>query len=78
MAIHHVSLVLPLERDFPSPIGFLANGGGVRGGDLSNYQSPGYYVCPKIFVPLRSSCQANRFYKDELNAFVFFRKTNTT
>jgi hypothetical protein len=57
MAIHHVSLVLPLEKEtekqvlagathpastcftknFPSPIGFLANGGGDRGGGLSNY-----------------------------------------
>jgi hypothetical protein len=57
MAIHLVSLVRPLDKefekqvlagcfapastcfskDFPSPIGFLANGGGERGGGLSNY-----------------------------------------
>jgi hypothetical protein len=57
MAIHLVSLVLPLEKefekqvlagathltstcfskDFPSPIGFLANGGGERGGGLNSY-----------------------------------------
>jgi hypothetical protein len=45
VAVHLVTLVLPLEKDFPSPIGFLANGGGERGGDLSNYLDKLEHMC---------------------------------
>jgi hypothetical protein len=34
-ATHHAST--RFSKDFPSPIVFLANGGGDRGGGLSNY-----------------------------------------